>query len=189
LDIFAKIIVEVSMNDSIKSFFISKGRVLAVDIFGYASKGIPGLEIIGLGNISKNIKEKLIFLTRSNQLKLPLKRFVIGIEPIGNFPKEKMREEIKFLELPILILFWRLAKILPISCLNKCMCSGYVGVPSELRPLELNSIISELMEKDETWIGVPMSSDNHKKINIINIRFLFERINKLNISQVKWKDF
>ena len=177
------------MNDSIKSFYIYKGRVLPVDIFGYVSKGLPGLEIIGLGSLSKNIKEKLIFLTRSNQLKLPLKRFVIGIEPLGNFPKEKMREEIKFLELPILILFWRLAKILPISCLKKCICSCHVGVPGELRPLELNSDISDLMKNDETWIGVPNNPINHKKINIINIGFLFERINKLNIHQVRWKDF
>jgi hypothetical protein len=181
--------MEVSMNDSIKSFYIYKGRVLPVDIFGYASKGIPGLEIIGLGSISKNIKEKLIFLTRSNQLKLPLKRFVIGIEPLGTFSKEKMREEIKFLELPILILFWRLAKILPISCLKKCISSGYVGVPGELRPLALNSDISDLIENDETWIGVPTNPINFKKIKIINIGFLFERINGLNIHQVRWRDF
>lgn len=177
------------MNDSIKSFYIYKRRVFPVSIFGYVSKGLPGVELFGLGSLSKGIKEKLIFLTRSNQLKLPLKRFVIGIETTENHPREKIREEVKFLELPILILFWRLAKILPISSLKQCLTSGYIGIPGELRPLELNKVVYERMEREDTWIGIPNGQVSKKKLNLININFLFGQINELKIIQARWRDF
>ncbi len=60
-------------------YFTKKGPSL-VTLFGYSTKSIPGLEINGLGKYRKAIKEKIVFVTRTRGLLIPLKRFVLNVE-------------------------------------------------------------------------------------------------------------
>ena len=63
----------------INAFVPIEGRLKIVSIFGYSTKGIPGIEIKGIGSRGNLIKEKLVYLCRLNRIKMPLKRYVICI--------------------------------------------------------------------------------------------------------------
>ncbi len=122
------------MESKIKAITINRNTYKTLNIFAYATKGIPGLEIkIGSTN-SKILKEKMIYLTRRSSMKIPLKRYVICVEE-GESGIQK--EEVKWLELPILILYWSLAECLPISRLNDCICGGEVTLEGEIRSLKI----------------------------------------------------
>ncbi|MGE3610918.1 MAG: hypothetical protein AB7I27_15110 [Bacteriovoracaceae bacterium] len=137
-------------------YFTKKGPSL-VTLFGYATKSVPGLEINGLGKYGKAIKEKIIFVTRTRQLPIPLKRFVLNVE----IPDELGTLEscsVKWLEYPLLLHYWFLAGLLPISKLDNCFAIGSL-TPSGLveEPIQ-NSIVS-LCEENElhliSSIGIP----------------------------------
>jgi hypothetical protein len=115
-----------------------------VDIFGYTTKGIPGLEIVGMGKYSRQLKEKLIFLSRQQPEGLPLSRFVLCLDE--NIDTIQLKEnQLRWLEIPFLILFWSLAKLLPLEQLENCYSSGMIGVSGAvtLRDPFLASISSE----------------------------------------------
>ena len=92
------------METQIYSYFKTPKGLKVVTIFGYATRGVPGLEITGFGKLSKNIKEKLIYITRTRKLKLPTKRFVICID-INDFDHDSTSQDLKWLEFPTLLIF------------------------------------------------------------------------------------
>lgn len=96
-----------------------------VDLYAYATKGVPGLEIVGLGGTGRIIKEKLIFLSRIRGLKFPLKRFVLCVD-IKEAPKKM--GELSYLELPLLLLYWSLAGHLNFHNMDDCISSGQLNV-------------------------------------------------------------
>ena len=98
-------------------------EALVIRVFGYTSNGLPGLEIIGLGNYSKLIKEKIVFLLRSQSLKVPLARYVIGVET-NRFLKP---ESSQFLELPIMLLYLVLSNNISMVGLDRCLCGGHLS--------------------------------------------------------------
>lgn len=102
-----------------------------IDIFGYATKGIPGLDIVGLGKHGRMMKEKFVFISRQKQLQFPLKRFVLCLEDCSQL-RESSAEDLKWLELPLLIVYWSLAGHLKISELEDCLCSGFVKATGEI---------------------------------------------------------
>lgn len=106
-----------------------------VHIFGYTSRSQPGLEISGLGQKGRAIKEKLIFLSKKRKLKFNLNRFVLCVEGSDGFD----RGELDYLELPMLLAFWSMAGFIPIKKLENCFCSGRVGLEGEISCLNLPS--------------------------------------------------
>ncbi|PIK13950.1 hypothetical protein [Halobacteriovorax sp. JY17] len=122
------------MESMIKGIILNKNVYKTLNIFAYATKGIPGLEIkVGSSN-SKILKEKIIYLTRKSSMRIPLKRYVICVEEVGG---SLQKEEVRWLELPILILYWSLAECLPISRLSDCICGGEITLEGEIRPLKI----------------------------------------------------
>ena len=127
---------EKNMNMRTKSLYPYAGQYCPVDIFGYASNGIPGIEIVGLGKYTRGVKEKFIYLSREKKLKFPLKRFVLCIE--GEVEGKKFKEEeYRYLELPLLIMLWSLTGHLPLGNLDDCFSSGKISVEGEVSALEL----------------------------------------------------
>jgi hypothetical protein len=124
------------MNMRTKSLYPYAGQYCPVDIFGYASNGIPGIEIVGLGKYARGVKEKFIYLSREKKLKFPLKRFVLCIERELEGKKFK-EEEYRYLELPLLIMLWSLTGHLPLGNLDDCFSSGKISVEGEISALEL----------------------------------------------------
>lgn len=134
------------MNMRTKSLYPYGGTLCPVDIFGYASNGIPGVEIVGLGKYSRGVKEKFIYLSREKKLRFPLKRFVLCIE--GEIEGKKFKEEeYRYLELPLLIMLWSLTGHLPLGHLEDCFAAGKISVKGEVSPLILPfHVQSELAE-------------------------------------------
>lgn len=100
-------------------------RIKIVEVFGYSTKGIPGLEIIGLKNLSRTMKEKFVFIGKTKNISIPLKRYVLCVE--NGLDAEKMsEEELRNLELPLLLLYWTLAGVIQIGNLSDCYASGRV---------------------------------------------------------------
>lgn len=125
------------MNMRTKSLYPYAGQYCPVDIFGYASNGIPGIEIVGLGKYSRSMKEKFIYLSRERKLRFPLKRFVLCIE--GEVEGKKFKEEeYRYLELPLLIMLWSLTGHLPLGNLDDCFASGKISVEGDVVALPLN---------------------------------------------------
>lgn len=96
-----------------------------IDIFGYSSKGLPGLDIVGLGQAGRLIKEKFVYLSRTSGLKIPVKRYVLCVEDSA-FLREVGQDEVRWLELPLLILFWGLAEQFQFAKLEDCIACGHV---------------------------------------------------------------
>lgn len=127
-------------------------------LFGYSTKGIPGLEIVGLGNRARTVKEKIQFLSRQQENVLPLNRFVLGIDPIQKIGKD---DDLNFLELPLLILYWALLGWIPLKSLENCFSSGRVfpggalipWVPKDLKPI---SSENGKLWISSRWIQTPM---------------------------------
>ncbi len=125
------------MNMRTKSLYPYAGQYCPVDIFGYSSNGIPGIEIVGLGKYSRSMKEKFIYLSRERKLRFPLKRFVLCIE--GEVEGKKFKEEeYRYLELPLLLMLWSLTGHLPLDHLEDCFASGKISVEGEVSALYLN---------------------------------------------------
>lgn len=119
-----------------KSLYPYAGQYYPVDIFGYSSHGIPGIEIVGLGKYSRSMKEKFVYLSREKRLKFPMRRFVLCVE--GEIEGKKFKdEEYRYLELPLLIMLWSLTGHLPLEHLEDCFSSGKISIDGEINALFL----------------------------------------------------
>lgn len=110
------------METQIQSYAFSQRSPNPLTLFGYASKSVPGLEINGLGKYGKTLKEKIIFITRSRQLQIPLKRFVISTE----YDIESDPNVLRWLDLPVLLLYWYLAGHIRMGRLDNCLAVGNI---------------------------------------------------------------
>jgi hypothetical protein len=139
-----------------KSYLHTKKGAKIVDIFGHTSRGLPGLEIKGIGGLSSVMKEKLIYFTRLHQYKVPMKRFVLCTEIDSS---EVERGELSYLELPLLILFWAMADILKITRLDNCLASGKINVDGEI-------ILQSVKNNNDYTLITGKNCEYQKKINI-----------------------
>lgn len=125
------------MNMRTKSLYPYAGQYCPVDIFGYSSHGIPGVEIVGVGRYARQMKEKFVYLSRKKNLKFPKRRFVLCVE--GELEGKKFKEEeYRYLELPLLMMLWSLTGHLPLEHLEDCFASGKVSVEGEVTSLALS---------------------------------------------------
>lgn len=177
------------MNIRTKSIYPHGGTLNAVDLFGYVSHGVPGLEIVGLGKHGRGIKEKFIYLTREYKLRLPKRRFVICVE--GEMEGKKFKnEEYRYLELPMLLILWTLSGHLPFKTLEDCFSSGKVSIDGEVESIDLNvdlqSKIPELLDLEEDQAVKIITSSN---VNIdedfyhIAVEEIFNSVKLLGESQ------
>lgn len=118
------------METQMKAFYQTPEGLKFVTIFGYCSRSIPSLEINGVGKFSKNIKEKLIFVTKARRLVIPQRRFVICVEM--DELNSKTSHMYKWLEFPLLLMYWYLSGLIPISHLDDCLSSGLVMSHGEI---------------------------------------------------------
>ncbi|MFY7994065.1 MAG: hypothetical protein ACOVP4_12275 [Bacteriovoracaceae bacterium] len=111
------------MQSQLYSFYQTKRGPELVTLFGYATKSLPGIEINGLGRYGKAIKEKIIYITRSRGLQIPLKRFVLCVEMEDSWG-DMDSTVVKNLEFPLLVMYWHLAGLLPLSRIDNCVALG-----------------------------------------------------------------
>jgi len=152
-----------------KSLYPYAGQYFPVDIFGYSSHGIPGVEIVGVGRYARQMKEKFVYLSRKKNLKFPKRRFVLCVE--GELEGKKFKEEeYRYLELPLLMMLWSLTGHLPLEHLEDCFASGKVSVEGEITTLALSPMeqlkLSDIFHLDEDQslkiiapVNVPIHED------------------------------
>ena len=97
----------------------------AIEIFGYASRGLPGIEIIGLEKLGREIKEKFLYISKIEQIKIPLRKYVLCVEQRQKLNKQHLDGQ-RWFELPLLILFLTIAGHLKITKLDDCLAIGKV---------------------------------------------------------------
>lgn len=131
------------MEIKINSVIPIRNSLNSVQVFGYTSKGQPGLEIHGLNGKGRLIKEKIIFLSKKRKLRYPLKRFVLCVEG-----EELEKSQVEYLELPLLICFWTMANLIPLQRLDNCYASAQVSLDGKVRQLSLERDFWMDLEKD-----------------------------------------
>ncbi len=112
------------------SFYLRKNLALPVSLFCYRNKGLPGIEIVGAGDQGKLIKEKLLYVSKENQVRLPLYRYVLCVErrelsAIG-------RIDFSHLEFPLLLMLWSLAEKLALKKTDDCIGAGTLSSESRV---------------------------------------------------------
>jgi len=135
-----------SMETQLNTCYFTKKGPTLITLFGYATKSVPGLEVNGLGKYGRSIKEKIIYVTRTRNLQIPIKRFVLNVElqdELGDLESSS----IKWLEYPLLLHYWYLAGILPISKLDNCFAIGSL-TPSGLIEEPLNEDVVRLCDEN-----------------------------------------
>jgi hypothetical protein len=133
------------METQLQSCYFTKKGPSLITLFGYATKSVPGLEINGLGKYGKAIKEKIVFVTRTRQLKIPLKRFVLNVE-ISDELGDLESSSVKWLEYPLLLHYWFLAGLLPITKLDNCLAVGSLTPSGDVME-PINNLVIDLCEE------------------------------------------
>ncbi len=162
-------------------YFTKKGPTL-VTLFGYSTKSVPGLEINGLGKYGRAIKEKIVFVTRTRGLQIPLKRFVLNVE-LNDDLGDLESNSVKWLEYPLLLHYWFLAGLLPISKLDNCLAVGSL-TPSGLVEEPLNSQVVNLCEENDLHL-IASTSNIEGPLGVIDGKDLFGAVAEL---EFKWKE-
>ena len=147
------------MNMRTKSLYPYAGQFCPVDIFGYSSNGIPGIEIVGVGKHARSMKEKFIFLSRQKNLKFPLRRFVLCVE--GELEGKKFKEEeYRYLELPLLMMLCSLTGHLPLQQLEDCFAAGKISVEGEVSALILS-------QSEQLRLADLFKLEDHQSLKVI----------------------
>lgn len=171
----------------IKAAFSFQKTDHLVDIFGYCTKGVPGLEIIGLGAQGRVIKEKFIYLSRSQEIGLPLRRYVLCLEE-NPLLKEASADELRWLELPMLILFWSLGKQLFFSKLEDCLACGLVTPGGRIlsRVPNISNWPEDWQLADETFklIAKFPPKKEHPRFFWFSLEAIFEGFEGLKIEDI-----
>ncbi|MBF0297583.1 MAG: hypothetical protein HQK51_02620 [Oligoflexia bacterium] len=141
------------METRIKGIYFSKKGPNIIDIYGYSSKGLPGIEIIGLGRKGQSIREKFIYISKCRKLAVPLKRYVLCIEDsdptlsLTNNSKLKDEDGASWLELPLLLLFWCLAGVVNVNNLEACLVAGKILVDGRIIIFKNDFLLTKIIEK------------------------------------------
>lgn len=130
------------MQARINSYLVTSNGAKIVTIFGYSTRGLPSLEVHGIGKLGKGMKEKMIYLTRTRELQLPRRRYVICLD-IDELTGDERWFELKSLEFPILLLYWFLGGIIPVSRLDDCITQGRVNARGEIFQSTLEQELKE----------------------------------------------
>jgi hypothetical protein len=115
------------MQARIKGFHFSKRDPHLIDLFGYATKSLPGVEIYGCGKQGKLIKEKIIYYTKLQKKKTPLLRFHLCLDETAVIEPEVL----SWLELPLLLLYWQLAGLIEVYRMDECLAVGSLKIEGE----------------------------------------------------------
>lgn len=138
------------METQMKGMVMGPKGPKGINLFAYSTNGLPGLEI-HLGNLStKNLREKFIFLTKVRRLSIPIKRYVICAELEGMKIDE---EQISYLELPLLILYWHLAGLIPLMNLSSCFTQGSISSLGQIHHASFPEAIYLNLKKEFEKIG------------------------------------
>lgn len=113
-----------------------EGRLIEVECD--ATKGLPGLQIVGLGNKAiDEAKERARAAIKNSHLDLPAKRITINLAP-ASLPKDGAH-----FDLPIALAILVVSGQLPAKTLDGLLFAGELSLSGELRPIRGSINITE----------------------------------------------
>ncbi|MDH4466626.1 MAG: hypothetical protein QE271_01095 [Bacteriovoracaceae bacterium] len=171
----------------LNAFSLQKKELERITFFGHTSHGVPGLEIVGLGNYGKILKEKIVFLSKSRNLKFPLLRYVICKEGIQGLTSQKIDQEfIEWFDLPIFILYLSLGQQIQISRLSDCITHGKIRPCGEI--IQSHQVESKFLdqwsESKETILTFEERNMAKEFSKSISLQTLFENIPELTYRKI-----
>lgn len=163
------------METQIQSYIQSESGPIKISVFGYATRGVPSLEINGASINKKLFKEKLIYLTRSRSLKIPRRRYVLCID-FEESTHTMIKGQALSLELPLLLLYWHLAGLIPLRKLDNCICMGQVNINGVIRD-QLSDFLdtNDNFEKNKIYL----TEKKKEGVNTIAFTHILSHIDKL----------
>lgn len=162
------------MQGRILSILETRTGPCRVELFGYTTNGIPGIEILLPGQKGKIIKEKFIYFCKTQKIKVPLRRFVLCATSLPEL-KVVRAQEWQNLELPLFILFGFLAGFLPFQRLDDCLAKGHMKVKGGLFNKEVGVFEQD---KNETikYIGKSPCKEGWPWINLGDLFSQFPQV-------------
>jgi len=161
------------MNAQIYGMFPLHKEIRTIEIFGYSSNGIPGVEIIGLGKHGRTIKEKFLYLSRTLKLNITPRKYVLCVE---DGPRSLLEDNnYRWLELPLLVLFWSLAKQLPVYNLDNCISSGKVSSAGKITPLSNDFLLKLKEDYSGMKFIIPDEYNLHPELHRISLESLLQK--------------
>jgi hypothetical protein len=145
------------------------GQLKWMEIFGYTSKGNPGLEVTGLNGRSRQFKEKMVFLSKRRRLHFPLKRYVLCFEC-----EDVAKYDCQWLELPMLLAFWSLTGNLSLKRLDNCFATAKVSLEGEITFMPISQsywheLDKKLLNKNKEIIFIgDTGPDQVERVQTIN---------------------
>ena len=136
------------------SLFLAQNfRLSACHLFGYSSRGVPGLKLLGFPKKKIDIlKEKIVFLLRLKSIKLPMKSYHINFEIMNDC-------ETKDIEASALFMLLCMGEVFKMRDIDRCfVCgefdfSGNFYLSAKLKKTLENE--SELINKSQKTLITP----------------------------------
>lgn len=170
------------MEIKINSLIPYSGHLKWIEVFGYTSKGNPGLEVTGLNGRGRQLKEKMVFLSKRRRLRFPLKRYVLCLEY-----EDISKYEVEWLELPMLLAFWSLTENLPLKRLDNCFSSAKVSLEGEISFLDIDQKSWDTLVLEQSPVKKEMisigdgESTNHGMMSISALSLLNDHIGHFSV--------
>ena len=155
-----------------------------IEVEGDSSKGLPSLQIVGMGNKAiDEAKERVRSAIKNSMLDFPAKKIIINLAP-AEIPKDGT-----FFDLPIAISILTLSNQLKQHELDSRAFVGELSLSGELRPIKgVINIIEKLRNQGIKEIFLPVENletgsiiDGIKLIGAKNLREVFLHIKKEKI--------
>ena len=118
------------METRIKTVVPYKGELKIIELFGIVSKGLPGIYIVGPRKMTRTLKEKFLYLSRFYQIKIPIGRYQLCVDETIDWGYVQASDAL-FVELPLFLMFLKLAGVLKFSHLEDCLCAGTISISGE----------------------------------------------------------
>lgn len=166
-----------------------------IEVEGDSSKGLPSLQIVGMGNKAiDEAKERVRSAIKNSMLDFPAKKIIINLAP-AEIPKDGT-----FFDLPIAISILTLSNQLKQHELKSCAFVGELSLNGDLRPIKgIINIVEKLRSHGIKEIFLPIENsetssiiDGVKLIGARNLKEIFlhlknEKIikNEENINTLK----
>ncbi len=169
------------MNKHIKTLFGEGRDTKIINIFGYASRGVPGIDIIGIPH-SRALKEKLIYMTRILKIKMPLKKYVLCADDLM---ASRDHQTLHQFELPLFLLLLALAEVIPLRQLDRTLALGHIDFDLTLYSKDLDLVNFQGARHLILFLARPELAQH---MNTINLKELFREYQRLEVKSGQFKE-
>jgi len=164
----------------IKSYLKTDQSFFEVVLFGYTSKGMPGIELTGLGAWSREVKQKIIYFSRLHQLNPPLLKYNLCCS-LPWSAREMKKLNLSSLELPLTLMFWALGNKISLMVDDKTFSMGQISLPDTIEIICLD----EYCSVDDKWLGLVTGEQDTRRM--IDLQGVIQHIPSIKLRHFKEK--